>query len=127
LEKDELWQTYAQDFDSSGGDYRYALWAHPHINKTLKIEYYDVPTNGAINGFYGINDMAYERMPDTNITFIVFVNGKMSFTDTIGLRLGWKEFNIRTPQLANVTFITSISPVDKWAHFLFNAYTYKTG
>jgi hypothetical protein len=125
VKKKLIWMTYAQGFDSNNKDYRRVLWAHPHLGKKVRIEYEDVPLNGRLNGFYGINDLAHKRMWKNQITFSTYVDGKKVHTDTVHKVKGWREFTVAEPlpERGNVTFEVTVAGSDKWAHFFLNAFT----
>jgi hypothetical protein len=125
LEKNALWKTVAKGFDSSGGDYRRALWAHPHPGQTLSIEYPNTRLTGSLSGFYGFNDLAFEMMPETNLSFRIFVDDRLVHSDTIGRRVGWVDFKLAGSGfqgLRDVRFEVE-SDQTRWAHFFFNAFT----
>jgi 4-amino-4-deoxy-L-arabinose transferase-like glycosyltransferase len=126
LEKNKLWENYGKGFDRSDGDYREAIWAHPHQGGTLRAEYDDVPIGSSIRGFYGVNDLASARMEvNSTITFKVYVDGKEVYTGRTGKEKGWNAFstgNLTSKERASVAFETTIEPKDSWAHFFFNAY-----
>lgn len=124
LSKGALWKTYARGFDSAGGDYREALWMHPHTGKTLRVEYANVPLAGTIRGFYGINDNAFEKMPDNTITFTIYVEGTKIHSETFEKRLGWKNFNVTGATLTgNKDVVFEITAeTDRWTHFFYNAF-----
>ncbi|MFH1788578.1 MAG: glycosyltransferase family 39 protein [Candidatus Altiarchaeota archaeon] len=124
LKKGALWKTYARGFDSSSGDFREALWLHPHAGKIKRVEYDNVPLSGTLYGFYGINDNAFDKMPDNAITFTIYVDGKKVYSDTFKKRLGWKDFNVSDSSLAgrkDVIFEIT-AETDRWTHFYYNAY-----
>ncbi|MFH0862978.1 MAG: hypothetical protein V1875_08120 [Candidatus Altiarchaeota archaeon] len=122
--KNAIWRTYARTYASNGGIYEDVLWVHPHAGKTKRIEYFNVPSRGALEGFFGFDDVALKEMPQgTDTTFTVYVNGKRVLSDTLWKREGWTSFELtslpRGP--ANITFETKARS-DRWAHFFFNAY-----
>jgi len=124
LEKGKLWATYAQGFDASAGVFRKALWAHPHDDNTLRIEYADVPLNGSLNGFYGINDLAFSNMPQNKLTFTIRVDGRQVYSSTFEKRMGWMEFSLTDgiPTAPGTVSFEVRADTNKWAHFFFNAF-----
>jgi len=121
-----VWDTFAQGFDSSGGVFEKALWAHPHVNQTLRVEYDGVPLSGKLSGIYGINDLAFTNMPEQNIRFSVLVDGTKVYSDVIDRHQGWLRFNIAGDTLQgsrDVVFEVSVDgDSNSWAHFYYNAY-----
>lgn len=120
---DKLWMTYAQGFDRSAGDFRRAIFIHPHPNATLTAQYRNAPLKGSLTGYYGINDLAFEKMGSNNIAFSIFVDGEQVYSAVQGRLPGWSEFEVNgLPKGLHEVSFTVEAEKTRWTHFYFNAF-----
>ena len=120
-----LWDGVGVTRQSSSGDVRNGLWAHPRNGTTLVIETPAVKTGELLSGHFGFTDYSVKAATAAGVTapvtFRVSIDGRPAFQREAARIAGWTGFVIPAGGAREHTLQIQISSAtDAWGHFVFD-------
>lgn len=122
------WDAVGSIRQTSNGETRKGIWAHPRNGTVLVIEASSVQVGETLHGFAGFTDYSLQQAHAIHVsqavTFTLALDGRTVLTREISRTAGWSDLTFPaaaagTPRLR----IQITAPLDSWAHFVFDLWS----